>query len=815
MTMKNTPHILIIIALAILFFSPNIVQGGLMLPMDILQNLAPFSASAPKESAPVHNPLLWDLAVMIYPWIEEFRRSGAPFPLWNPYSFCGSPLLANGQTGLLYPLSWIYRILPLGAALIVIAVAKLSFCGIFAFLFYRKLDFQRQACLLGALALMFGTLTVVWLGYPASFTLVTMPFLFWALQNYLSSGDRRHIAWMAVGYGLLFLGGGLQTAFLLSLASALYFALAAPRVKLYPALGVAALLGFCLAAPQLLPFLEYLREGAASHFRGGFGWKLYPWFTLQSWVMPRFFGDPRAGNFWGFSSYLGEAAYIGIAPLLLAAVGLVFAQKNRFYWSILAVAGFGILGLYAAPAQEFLKRLPFLSHLDNNKLPALVVFGVVSFAVAGLDYLLREAAGGRGRPALVWHITALLWTALAAGAAFFFRDAIRELGLQRFLTGELWFQLGALLSVTATFWLCRIRRLRAAAAAWILLALTAGDLFRLSLYYYPSPQIERSLPRSTAVEFLQQNSGEGRFLGLAGWVPPEISILYRLQDARGIDGMTPFRFYEILGRIDPAVHDLLARLQAGAPRPGTWAPGTLFFRSIEHHLNTTDPEIRSALRQLDYWSYDVTRIENPGLLSVLGVRYIVGPKGAAAPAVAGFPLVHSSDADVWENPAALPRAFVSTRPEFVVSEAEALATISAPGFEAGKAAVINLQGRSLPSQQVRAGQRDLLPARIDSYAPGQVRISAEAPEGGWLVLSDLYYPGWEAFIDGVPATIYQGNYLFRAVELSPGQHQLRFVYRPASLRTGIVLCILALAVIVVLCKPRNTRNKFRVFRGFC
>jgi hypothetical protein len=315
------------------------------------------------------------------------------------------------------------------------------------------------------------------------------------------------------------------------------------------------------------------------------------------------------------------------------------------------------------------------------------------------------------------------------------------------------------------------------------------------------------------VEFLQQNSGEGRFLGLAGWVPPEISILYRLQDARGIDGHTPFRCYEILGRIDPAVHDLLARLQAGAPRPGTWAPGTLFFRSIEHYLNATDPEIRSALRQLDYWSYDVTRIENPGLLSVLGVRYVVGPKGAAAPAAAGFPLVHSSDADVWENPAALPRTFVSTRPEFVASEAEALATISAPGFAAGKAAVIHLQGHSLPSRQVRAGQRDLLPARIDSYAPGQVRISADAPEGGWLVLSDLFYPGWEALVDGAPAPIYQANYLFRGVELSPGKHQVLFVYRPAPLRTGIVLCLLALAVIVVLCKPRNTRNRFRVLHS--
>ena len=811
--MKTTPYILIIIFLAVLFFSPNIVRGGLMLPTDILHSLAPFSASVSPESAPVHNPLLWDLAVMIYPWIEEFRRSGEWLPLWNPYSFCGSPLLANGQTGLLYPLSWVYRLMPLAPSLIIIAVAKLSFCGIFAFLFYRKLDFHRQACVLGAIALMFGSLTVVWLGYPAAFTLVTMPFIFWAVQSYLASGDRRYMGWMAAGYGLLFVGGGLQTALLLSLASALYFALAAPRARFYPALGVAALLGFCLASPQLLLFLEYLGEGAAAHFRGGFGWKLYPWFTLQSWVVPRFFGDPRAGNFWGFSSYLGEAVYIGIAPLLLAAVGLVSGRKDRCYWSFLAVAGFGILGLYAAPAQEAMKLLPFLSHLDNNKLPALVVFGVVSFAVAGLDVLLREGAGPRARPALVWHIAALCLVVLSAGTAYFFRDAIRELGLTRFLSGELLLQLGMLIAVTAVFWLWRVHRLRPAAAAWILLTLTAADLFRISLYYYPSPRVEGELPHSTAVEFVRQNGGEGRFLGLAGWVPPEVSILYGLYDARGIDGHTPFRCYEILGRIDPAVHDLLARLQSGAPKPGTWTPGTLFFRSIEHYLKTTDPEIRSALQRLDYWSYDVTRIENPGLLSVLGVRYVIGPKGAAAPAAAGFPLVHSSDADVWENPAALPRAFVSAQPEFVASDAEALNRILSPGFAAGKTAVITLQEGSLPSRKDPAGQRDLLPARIDSYAPGQVRISAAAPAGGWLVLSDLYYPGWEAYVDGVRAPIHQGNYLFRAVELPSGNHQVRFVYRPAPLRIGIVLCVIALAVVAFLLKPRNTQNIRKWFRA--
>ena len=106
--------------------------------------------------------------------------------------------------------------------------------------------------------------------------------------------------------------------------------------------------------------------------------------------------------------------------------------------------------------------------------------------------------------------------------------------------------------------------------------------------------------------------------------------------------------------------------------------------------------------------------------------------------------------------------------------------------------MIHLQGHSLPSRQVRAEQRDLLPARIDSYAPGQVRISAETPEGGWLVLSDLFYPGWEALVDGAPAPIYQANYLFRGVAVPAGEHQVRWSYRPAAFSFGCAISVVTL-----------------------
>ena len=281
---------------------------------------------------------------------------------------------------------------------------------------------------------------------------------------------------------------------------------------------------------------------------------------------------------------------------------------------------------------------------------------------------------------------------------------------------------------------------------------------------------------------------------------------------------TPFRCYEILGRIDPAVHDLLARLQAGAPKPGTWTPGTLFFRSIEHHLNAADPgdSLRTAAARL----LELRRHAHRESGIVVRARSQIcrraercggaGSRRLPPGAFLGCRRLGESGGSCRGHSSA-------RRPEFVASEAEALATISAPGFDGRKGGGDQSAGAfELPSQQIRAGQRDLLPARIDSYAPGQVRISAAAPEGGWLVLSDLYYPGWEAFIDGVPATDPSGELPVSRCRIVPGKapgavclssgavaDRNRALHPSPGCRCRIVQA------------TKYAKHLFRVFRGFC
>jgi len=71
-------------------------------------------------------------------------------------------------------------------------------------------------------------------------------------------------------------------------------------------------------------------------------------------------------------------------------------------------------------------------------------------------------------------------------------------------------------------------------------------------------------------------------------------------------------------------------------------------------------------------------------------------------------------------------------------------------------------------------------ARIASYDNTEIVLDADSPDGGWVVLNDVWHPWWFAEVDGLPAQILRANVLFRAVAVPPGQHKVRFTFRPLA-----------------------------------
>ena len=84
------------------------------------------------------------------------------------------------------------------------------------------------------------------------------------------------------------------------------------------------------------------------------------------------------------------------------------------------------------------------------------------------------------------------------------------------------------------------------------------------------------------------------------------------------------------------------------------------------------------------------------------------------------------------------------------------------------------------------------------YLSNKVKIAIELDNDGFLVLSDTYYPGWKAFIDGKETTIYKTDYILRSILLEKGAHSVEFIYDPISFKIGYIITLSTTFVLIII-----------------
>jgi len=174
--------------------------------------------------------------------------------------------------------------------------------------------------------------------------------------------------------------------------------------------------------------------------------------------------------------------------------------------------------------------------------------------------------------------------------------------------------------------------------------------------------------------------------------------------------------------------------------------------------------------------------------------FVIAPQGR-------FRVAYSGDVKIYENVDALPRAFCVASAHGAATDDEAIAYLQQPQFDpASEVVVMGNQGLGI-SDQVADQPVIVSLCQLVSYEPEHVTVETNTEQDSYLVLTDAYYPGWVAEVDGQRVPIERADVLFRAVKVPAGAHHVEFRYEPQSFPIGVAISIgawvLLLAVVLI------------------
>ena len=146
---------------------------------------------------------------------------------------------------------------------------------------------------------------------------------------------------------------------------------------------------------------------------------------------------------------------------------------------------------------------------------------------------------------------------------------------------------------------------------------------------------------------------------------------------------------------------------------------------------------------------------------------------------------------------ALPRAFLVGRVEAVDSLDAALERMKRPDFDPARLAVVQPSTDAVADWTANVSIDGAGDASITHYSASSVEIRVQANAAAFLVLCDVHYPGWHAYVDGRREEVVVTNGVFRGVPVPAGGHDVEFRFEPAAFRIGVATALAALILLVV------------------
>jgi hypothetical protein len=722
----------------------------------------------------------FDITEINFPYRDFLAREMklGRFSRWMPGLYCGFPLYSESQAGYLHPLKpFLYPWMETWRALNLDTVLSIWLTGLATFGWLR-----RHVGPAGALAGagLFGLSGFVWahlIHTSMNNALISVPLAIWALEVAWDGGRLRGVALGALALACQVFAGHLQDTILTAGLVALYAIHRAATEQTWGrrarALGLATALvglGLVIAAVQWIPSKELLDRSPRS---GGLTWDQLTYGSWSPELLPTLlireaYGTRARNTDWpdGYYPYHEMNAYMGMIGLALAVVGAAVSRDRWIsFWIALAmIGGVLMLGRYTF-LFDYMNRVPVLG---SSRIPVRyhlwVSLAVAALAAVGVDRLARP---GPVKLRGVVVLVALLSVASLMMLAWVYEPA--------------WNQTSRWTSVShveRSKWLAR-----EVAIAAVRLTILGGIAWVLMRHAARSDRPKTRqwsaalLPVLVITELLWSHSADVPTIDPAYWTvpPPTVDAL----------------------KADPRLIRIFGMASKSSGEPG-YASHPVDFMSVRDALSwslapvwglssSTGETPIIPRRMLDYTDHVLTyqgRFEIESVSHLLaGSRFDSLDREARR---VGSAWIH-------KVPGTFARARLAGRPYYATDQRSAIAALDSLGGGVRERLVVEDPDRPLAEDARVDGT-----ATIVSEEPEALTVETSSNGPAYLVLSDSFDPGWSAKLDGLPVPIRPAYVAFRAVFLPAGPHRVKFAYRPAGFRVGLIVSSIGLVVCAIL-----------------
>jgi hypothetical protein len=675
---------------------------------------------------------------------EALKRGELPW--WLPGIYGGMPLLARAEAGACYPVNLIlFGLLPPYPALNLVILLTLITAALTMYFYVRELDAGLVGGLIAALTFAYSGFMVSHIKHLSTVgTVAWFPLGLLIIERAFQRSEPRTLLWMSVVFGLQNLSGHIQTAYYCGVAYIVYFALRAfnahragqiQKRKRKSALAPTRASGKLIRS-SLLWFAAGMTLAA-----GISALQILPTYELVSLTQ-------RAGGV--KFDYAANYAYDSsnfktfLYPYWNGDISDASYTGESIFWEDYGYAGIVALMLALYAVIKHWKRWHVRFFVITAAVAYLLVLGPNTPAYEAVFYVVPGMQYFRFPTRFLFVVDSAIAILAALGTTHLISRLTRKQEPSPAVSG-----IGA-----------------------VLLGLVACDILFFQLRQNPivDADVWRTPPKTA--QMLQQEKGLFRIYspgaadihktvfarakGWAGDLHPYVgqreflqvssNVLYGISSADGYAQLTPNYIVDLWGDQN---------------RPGI----ILKTASVNNGRFIVTPAFMK-------------------IMNLFNVKYLLSPW--ECPTSLLEPVANIDAVKIYRNPTVQPRAFVVGRSRQPRGGEQPTELLLSAAFDPTKEVIL---------EDVPEGFRaaDLMDAAvtIDKYVMNEVQIRVRSSADGILVLSDTYYPGWKAEVDGKESPILKANLCQRAVVVPAGEHHVRFVFASASIRVGFLVTLVS------------------------